>query len=127
MLDITNLNALPVNRKNLPFWLKKAVKSSWYGLAIPKCLSRKINPSVDQILEQGILATQQKTNSVHDTGRAKRGKTMKADDVLKLLEKHEEECNRRYAEIQKQLDRLDVRLWGIAVLIIAAAIAQRLF
>ena len=127
MLDITNPNALPVNRKNLLFWLRKAVRSSWYGLAIPICLSRRINPNVDQILEQGILATQQKTSSVRDTGRAKRGETMKPEDVLKLLEKHEEECNRRYAEIQKQLDRLDVRLWGIAVLIIAAAIAQRMF
>ena len=52
---------------------------------------------------------------------------MKADDVLKLLEKHEDECNRRYAEIQKQLDKLDVRLWGIAALIIGAAIIQEIF
>ena len=52
---------------------------------------------------------------------------MQAEDVLKLLEKHEEECNRRYAEIQKQLDKLDMRLWGIAVLIVAAAVAQRMF
>ena len=50
---------------------------------------------------------------------------MKADDVLKLLEKHEEECNRRYDYIQKQLDKLDMRLWGIAALIIATAIANR--
>tara|TARA_Y100000114_G_scaffold152087_1_gene169858 strand:+ start:940 stop:1098 length:159 start_codon:yes stop_codon:yes gene_type:complete len=52
---------------------------------------------------------------------------MKADDVLKLLEKHEDECNRRYAEIQKQLDKLDVRLWGIAALIIGAAVIQEIF
>ena len=52
---------------------------------------------------------------------------MQAEDVLKLLEKHEEECNRRYAEIQKQLDKLDMRLWVIAVLIVAAAVAHRLF
>ena len=50
---------------------------------------------------------------------------MQADDVLKLLEKHEEECNRRYAHIQNQLDKLDIRLWGIAALIIAAAVAER--
>lgn len=50
---------------------------------------------------------------------------MKADDVLKLLEKHQEECNRRYDHIQKQLDKLDMRLWGIAALIIATAIANR--
>ena len=47
---------------------------------------------------------------------------MKTEDVLKLLEKHEEECNRRYEKIDKQLDRLDLRLWGIAVLIIATAL-----
>ena len=38
---------------------------------------------------------------------------MKAEDVLKLLERHEEDCNRRYADIQSQLDKLDRRLWGI--------------
>ena len=52
---------------------------------------------------------------------------MKVEEVLKLLEKHEEECNRRYADIQKQLDNLDYGLWGIAVLIVAAAVAQRMF
>tara|TARA_X000001382_G_scaffold102449_1_gene77228 strand:+ start:1445 stop:1603 length:159 start_codon:yes stop_codon:yes gene_type:complete len=51
---------------------------------------------------------------------------MKADDVLKLLEKHEADCSERYAQIQKQLDKLDMRLWGIAVLIIAAAAVPRI-
>ena len=55
------------------------------------------------------------------------GKLRKADDVLKLLEKHEEECNSRYAQIQKQLDKLDQRLWGIAGLIVAAAVVQKVF
>ena len=32
---------------------------------------------------------------------------MKAEDVLKQLEKHEEECNRRYADIQEKLKNLD--------------------
>jgi|TARA_E500000318_G_C3479413_1_gene179809 chaperonin cofactor prefoldin len=50
---------------------------------------------------------------------------MKADDVLKLLEKHEESCDKRYAEIQRQLDKLDMRLWGIAALIVATALANR--
>ena len=50
---------------------------------------------------------------------------LKGEDVLKLLAKHEEECTRRYADIQKQLDKLDMRLWGIAALIVAAAIAQK--
>ena len=51
---------------------------------------------------------------------------MKAEEVLKLLEKHEEECNRRYADIQSTLNKLDTRLWGLAVLIIAAAAVPRL-
>jgi len=52
---------------------------------------------------------------------------MKADEVLKLLEKHERECNERYAGIQKQLDRLDVKMWGLAVLIISATFVEKLF
>ena len=50
---------------------------------------------------------------------------MKVEEVLKLLEKHEEECNRRYAKIDSQLDKLDIRLWGIAALIVASAVAER--
>ena len=41
-----------------------------------------------------------------DIGRAKRGK-MTVKEMLALLEKHEEECNRRYAKIEKGLDKLD--------------------
>ena len=52
---------------------------------------------------------------------------MKVEEVLKLLEKHEDECNRRYAKIEKQLETLDMRLWGIAILIIGAAIVQKIF
>lgn len=50
---------------------------------------------------------------------------MRVEDVLKLLEKHEEECNRRYEKIDKQLDKLDLRLWGIAVLIVGTALAGK--
>tara|TARA_R100000995_G_scaffold76970_1_gene46809 strand:- start:1171 stop:1329 length:159 start_codon:yes stop_codon:yes gene_type:complete len=50
---------------------------------------------------------------------------MKMDDVLMLMEKHEQESNRRFERIEKQLERLDMRLWGIAALIVAAAIAER--
>jgi hypothetical protein len=66
-----------------------------------------------------------KINLVRGIGLVRRGK-MKADDVLKLLEKHEADCSKRYAQIQKQLDKLDMRLWGIAVLIIAAAAVPKL-
>ena len=51
---------------------------------------------------------------------------MDTNDILKLLEKHEAECNERYKKIDKQLDKLDMRLWGIALLIIATAIAGKL-
>ena len=68
----------------------------------------------------------QKINFRRGIGHVRLG-DMKADAVLKLLEKHESECNERYASIQKQLDKLDTRLWGIAVLIVAAAVAQKIF
>ncbi len=50
---------------------------------------------------------------------------MTPEEVLRQLEKHEESCDKRYAEIQRQLDKLDMRLWGIAALIIATALANR--
>ena len=43
---------------------------------------------------------------------------MTAKEVLKLLEKHESECNRRYEKIEKSLDKLDIKVWGLAVLIV---------
>jgi len=67
---------------------------------------------------------QQKTNLRPDTGRVRLG-DMKVEEVLKLLEKHEAECTERYQKIDKQLDKLDMRLWGIALLIIATALAGR--
>tara|TARA_Y100000004_G_scaffold151170_1_gene173749 strand:+ start:408 stop:566 length:159 start_codon:yes stop_codon:yes gene_type:complete len=50
---------------------------------------------------------------------------MKVAEVLERLEKHEEECVKRYTDIQKQLDKFDTRLWGIALLIVATAIANK--
>ena len=50
---------------------------------------------------------------------------MTPEEVLRQLEKHEESCDKRYAEIQRQLDKLDMRLWGIAALIVATALANR--
>jgi hypothetical protein len=51
---------------------------------------------------------------------------MKADDVLKLLEKHEFECNKRYEKIEKSLDRLDVKVWGLAILIVVTPFLHKL-
>jgi len=52
---------------------------------------------------------------------------MKAEDVLKLLEKHESECNRRYAEIQDKLKSLDSRIWGVYGVIIVVAVLEKVF
>jgi len=62
---------------------------------------------------------------VPDIGHVRRGE-MTIKELLVLQQKHEEECNERYKKIDKQLDKLDMRLWGIAVLIIATAVAGRL-
>jgi hypothetical protein len=126
LLDITSQSALRENQRKVPSWLKKAAKLSWSGLGIPICLLKKINRHVDQILDQDIHAILPKTNLAQDIGPVRRGK-MKVEEVLKLLEKHEDECNRRYAKIEKQLETLDLRLWGIAILIIGAAVVQKMF
>jgi len=68
--------------------------------------------------------TLRKISLVLDTGLVRLGK-MKIAEVLARLEKHEEECAKRYADIQRQLDKFDTRLWGIAVLIVATAIANK--
>ncbi|MDB9996610.1 hypothetical protein OAE49_06295 [Gammaproteobacteria bacterium] len=51
---------------------------------------------------------------------------MKADDVLKLLEKHESDCSQRYGDIQDKLKSLDNRMWGIMILIVLAAGLEQL-
>lgn len=58
-----------------------------------------------------------------DVGNVK----MKVADVLKRIEKHEQSCDKRYEQIQKQLDRLDLKIWGLAVLIIFAPFINRVF
>jgi hypothetical protein len=44
-----------------------------------------------------------------------------------MLEKHEEDANRRFDRIEKILDKLDMRMWGLAVLIVGVAVAERFF
>lgn len=57
---------------------------------------------------------------------------LKAKDVLLLLERHEAECSLRYESINEKLadqkaalKTLDMRMWGIAALIVATAVAER--
>ncbi len=65
---------------------------------------------------------------------------MEVKDILAKLEKHEAECNLRYARIEERLedqkdlisknsaslDRLDLKIWGIAVLIVVTPFATKL-
>ena len=59
-------------------------------------------------------------------------KELQAKDVLLLLESHEKECSSRYERIEEKLtdqkaflERLDLRMWGLAVLIVGVAVAER--
>lgn len=77
--------------------------------------------------------TPQKINLAHGTGRAKRGEvSMRVEDVLARLEKHESECTLRYQRIEERLDdqketlaKLDYKIWGLAGLIIFAPFVQK--
>jgi len=59
-------------------------------------------------------------------------KELQAKDVLLLLESHEKECSARYERIEEKLtdqkaflEKLDLRMWGLAVLIVGVAVAER--
>ena len=51
---------------------------------------------------------------------------MKSDEVLALLQKHEQECSQRFADVEQKIDRLDNKLWGIVALIILASGLEQL-
>jgi len=79
--------------------------------------------------------TQPKTNLAPVTGLVKLGENeMKVEDMLTKLEKHEVECNLRYARIDEKLEEhktalknLDLKLWGLAVLVILAPLVHKLW
>jgi|TARA_R110002126_G_scaffold7381_1_gene36285 hypothetical protein len=52
---------------------------------------------------------------------------MTTKEILKLLEKHEESCDKRYGEINDKLKRLEDKLWGLAILIFISPFAVKLF
>jgi len=65
-------------------------------------------------------------------GRVKK-EELTTEQVMFELAKHEAECNLRYKRIEERLDDqkshlkgLDIRMWGLAVLIIGAAAVQEL-
>jgi hypothetical protein len=130
---ITNLNGLPAKLRKALFSLKKAAKLNSLDSVIQKCLSKRINRDVVKISGRVTTVTQQKTSSVPDTGLVKLGEDkMKVEEVLAKLEKHEAECNLRYQRIDEKLDEhktslknLDMKLWGLAILILIAPFVQK--
>jgi len=133
--DITSQNELPVNPRRVPFLLRKALRLSWLDSVIRTCQLRKINRDVEKTLEAATRAIQQKTNSPPAIGLVRLGEDeMKVEEVLAKLEKHEAECNLRYERIDEKLDEhkaslknLDVKLWGLAILVVLAPVVAKLW
>ena len=47
-------------------------------------------------------------------------------DLRTALEKHEQECLQRFVDVEKKIDRLDTKLWALAVLIVIASGLEQL-
>ena len=50
---------------------------------------------------------------------------MTTKELLKILEKHEAQCDKRYSEIQDKLKSLDSRVWGLYGVIIGVAFLEK--
>ena len=132
--DLTNQKGPRAKQKKVLSLQKKAPKLSWYASGTPKWLSKKINLKTEKVSAPDTLVTPQKTSLAPDTGLAKRGKEeMKILEVLGKLEKHEAECNLRYQRIEEKLSEnksalkaFDLKLWGLAVLILIAPFVGKL-
>ncbi len=134
MPDLTNQKGPRAKQKKVLSLQKKGPKLSWYASGTPKWLSKKINLKTEKVSAPDTLVTPQKTSLAPDTGLAKRGKEeMKILEVLGKLEKHEAECNLRYQRIEEKLSEnksalkaFDLKLWGLAVLILIAPFVGKL-
>lgn len=79
--------------------------------------------------------TPQAISSPQDIGLVRLGEVeMRVEEVLSKLEKHEAECNLRYTRIEERLDdhknnlkSLDIKLWGLAVLIVVSPLVHKLW
>jgi len=133
--DITSQKELPVNQRKAQSSPKRGLTLSWFVSAIQTWKLKRINRDVEKTLERVIRAKQQKTNSVPATGHAKLGEeTMKIEEVIGRLEKHEAECNLRYQRIEekleeqkKSLEKLDYKIWGLAILILLTPIIHKVW
>lgn len=79
--------------------------------------------------------TPQAISYPQDIGLVRLGEVeMRVEEVLSKLEKHEAECNLRYTRIEERLDdhknnlkSLDIKLWGLAVLIVVSPLVHKLW
>ena len=134
MLDLTNRNELPVNQKNLLFWLKKAIRLNWLDSVIQICLLKKTNQAVEKALERVTVVTPRKISFPQGTGPVKHGDNMSPEDVLAKLANHEEKCDLRYQRIEERLDeqRADLKwlqkaMWGMVLMIFIAPLIHKLW
>jgi hypothetical protein len=51
---------------------------------------------------------------------------MRNKELQTALEKHEQECLKRFVDVEHKIDRLDTKLWGLAILIIIASGLEQL-
>jgi hypothetical protein len=131
--DLTNQNVLPVKQKRALFSLKRGRTLSWFASAIQTWQLKRISRDVEKTLERVIRVTPQKTSSAPVTGHAGLGEEdMRVEDVLAKLEKHEAECNLRYQRVEeklteqkKTLEGLDLKIWGLGILIIVTPVIHK--
>ena len=134
MADTTSQKGRPARRKKVRSSQKKVVKLNLSGSGTPKCPLKKTSPPDEKVSGLVTTVTRQKTNLGPDTGPVKHGKEdMKILELLAKLEKHEAECNLRYQQIEEKLSdhknslkAFDLKLWGLAVLILIAPFVGKL-
>jgi len=134
LADTTNQKKHPASRKKARSLQKKVTKLKLSGLGTQKWPLKKTSLKEDQVSEPVTNVTPQKTNSAPDTGPVKHGdENMKILELLAKLEKHESECNLRYKQIEEKLSdhksslkAFDLKLWGLAVLILIAPFVGKL-
>jgi len=134
LADTTSQKGRPARRKKARSSQKKVVKLNLSGSGTPKCPSKKTSPPDEKVSGLVTTVTRQKTNLAPDTGPVKHGKEeMKILELLAKLEKHEAECNLRYQQIEEKLSdhknslkAFDLKLWGLAVLILIAPFVGKL-
>ena len=135
MTDTTNQKGLQTKQRKVRSWPKKDPKSSSSVSETQTWPSKKSNRPVAKASERGTRVVRRVTSSAQDIGLARRGEvSMRVEDVLSRLEKHEAECNLRYSRIEEKLSEqnktlagMDIRIWGIAILILITPLVHKVW